>query len=312
MWCSPLLPHSSLHCEKLPASVLTNPSLCSAPPAGCCTGQWASPVPGPSASRAMASSDPLMSECPIHWTRAHGPAPREARRCLFLWWECCLADSIWLFRAHRWGPIISRGMLCSLRPGHRPPAPAPPELAFIAKSLLSVLQQEITQQLKSGCPAQLRNPGIDASVTRLGVTRVSARPLRPAPTCFLTWNPGPSLFPGLQIHGLMQSMSRMWPVGPEMAPAGQDPSHAGSVRWWASQPGAAWTGWSRLIFSQEPGRLTGILAVNTAYHSQVEAKGDEAGNGFHSSKADTSWEGYPGKVGGLMCGESRCFSLMRI
>ena len=240
------------------------------------------------------------------------PCSREARRCRFLWWECCPADSIWLFRAHRWGPIISRGMLCSLRPGHHPPAPTPPELAFIAKSLLSVLQQEITQQLKSGCPAQLRNPGIDASVTRLGVTRVSARPLRPAPTCFLTWNPGPSLFPGLQIHGLMQSMSRMWPVGPEMAPAGQDPSHAGSVRWWASQPGAAWTGWSRLIFSQEPGRLTGILAVNTAYHSQVEAKGDEAGNGFHSSKADTSWEGYPGEVGGLMCGESRCFSLMRI
>lgn len=36
--------------------------------------------------------------------------------------------------------------------GH-PTPPTPPELAFIAKSLMSVLEQEITQQLKSGCPA---------------------------------------------------------------------------------------------------------------------------------------------------------------
>lgn len=63
------------------------------------------------------------------------------------------------------------------------------------------------------------------------------------------------------------------------------------------QHGQAGAGFSSL---GEPGRLTGSLTVNTTYSSHMftpqEAEGDEARDGFHSSKADTSRESYLDKV----------------
>lgn len=147
MWCSPVLPHSSLHCEKLPASsVLTNLSLCLAAthmlPHG--------PVSIPSARPlCLPSSWHLTLHVPVPptmdtWT--HGPVPHEAledaasyMRMLPAWFHLVLQSS--QMRSHH----LQRDALLA-QTMSPPPSPTPPELAFIAKSLMSVLEQEITQQ----------------------------------------------------------------------------------------------------------------------------------------------------------------------
>lgn len=126
----------SLHGEKLPASsVLTNRNLCLAPPTCCHMGQWASPVPGPSAPR-VHGIWPFMSKCLLHWTLEYMALfPMRPLKMPLPIWECCPVDSIWYFRAHRWSPIISRGMLCLLRPGHQPPPPQPHQNLLLLQSL---------------------------------------------------------------------------------------------------------------------------------------------------------------------------------